>query len=189
MSFSSLLIASLAIGPPALSGDAPRTDPPKVGETAPDFTLPELGEEKPTTLSKVTADGPVVLLVLRGYPGYQCPICTRQVGAYLQRADAFKEAGARVILIYPGPEENLKTFAAEFAEELELPEGFTFLMDPGYVFTNAYQLRWDAPRETAYPSAFVLDPKRKVAFAKVSKQHGGRVKPQEALSALQSMKN
>jgi hypothetical protein len=57
-------------------------------------------------------------------------------------------------------------------------------MDPDYKFTNAYRLRWDAPRETAYPSTFVIDRERKVRFAKVSKTHGGRATASEVLKAL-----
>ncbi|QDT15963.1 peroxiredoxin family protein [Alienimonas californiensis] len=188
MILAPLLAAVLTAGPIAPPEEPASKAPPKVGEKAPDFRLPELNAEKPVTLSKIAADGPVVLLVLRGYPGYQCPICTRQIGAYLQRADEFKSAGARVVMIYPGPEEKLQTFAREFAAELKLPDGFTFLLDPGYSFTNDYRLRWDAPRETAYPSTFVLASDRTVSFAKVSDSHAGRTKPEEALAALKAMK-
>ena len=52
---------------------------PKVGDEAKDFELVALGGEK-VKLSTLTAKGPVVLVVLRGYPGYQCPLCTRQFG-------------------------------------------------------------------------------------------------------------
>jgi hypothetical protein len=31
-------------------------------------------------LSTELAHGPVVLVMLRGWPGYQCPFCTRQFG-------------------------------------------------------------------------------------------------------------
>ncbi|MEM9702941.1 MAG: peroxiredoxin family protein, partial [Planctomycetota bacterium] len=145
-------VAILAAPVPHYENDEPLTAPPKVGQEAPDFTLPELGEKEPVMLSTLSEDGPVVLMVLRGYPGYQCPICSRQVGAYLREAEAFEKLGAKVVMIYPGPEKNLQRFAREFAGGLDLPDGFTFLMDPGYTFANAYKLRWDAPRETAYPS-------------------------------------
>ncbi len=61
------------------SGNAPRPAPPQVGDKAGDFMLTTL-DRKPVQLSKQLAHGPVVLVVLRGWPGYQCPICTRQVG-------------------------------------------------------------------------------------------------------------
>ena len=46
---------------------------PGVGDKAPAFSLQSLGGET-VKLSALTEQGPVVLLVLRGFPGYQCPI-------------------------------------------------------------------------------------------------------------------
>jgi peroxiredoxin Q/BCP len=157
--------------------------PPEVGTVAKDFELPDLAGGK-TKLSTLTADGPVVLVVLRGFPGYQCPICNQQVGDFLGKADSFKKAGGRVVFVYPGPNEKLKEHAAEFVKEKQLPNHFSFLLDPDYTFTQAYGLRWEAKNETAYPSTFILDRERKVTAAWVSKTHGGRVKAGEALKAL-----
>jgi peroxiredoxin len=61
------------------------------------------------------------------------------------------------------------------------------VVDPDYTFTNAYGLRWDAPRETAYPSTFVIDRARRVRFAHISHTHGDRVSAQRALDTLASM--
>ena len=182
MSLAPLLFASsLALFAPDHHEEKPLEAPPKVGRTAPDFKLPALGQKDPVALSKVAEKGPVVLMVLRGYPGYQCPICSRQVAGFVRRAEAFEKAGARVLMVYPGPKADLKEFAGKF----ELPKNFTFLLDPDYTFTNAYQLRWDAPRETAYPSTFVLTKGRKVVFAKVSEGHGDRSEPKEVLAAVE----
>ncbi|MFN0086600.1 MAG: hypothetical protein ACKVX9_14520 [Blastocatellia bacterium] len=48
---------------------APGTTP-AVGDKAPDFTLTNLQGAR-VRLSEATAKAPVVLVVLRGYPGYQ----------------------------------------------------------------------------------------------------------------------
>ena len=61
------------------------------------------------------------------------------------------------------------------------------MLDPGYAFTNLYGLRWDAPKETAYPATFVLDRGGVVRFANVSRSHGGRTPVAEVLSALKAM--
>ncbi len=158
-------------------------DAPKVGGEAKDFELTAIGGEK-VKLSKAAESGPVVLVVLRGYPGYQCPLCTRQVGEFLGKADEFKKAGAQVVLVYPGPAEKLKERAGEFVKGKDYPAHVTLLLDPDYAFTNAYGLRWDAPNETAYPSTFVIDSKRKVLFAKTSTTHGDRAKVGDVLKAL-----
>ena len=69
-----------------------------------------------------------------------------------------------------------------------LPKPLLLVIDPAYKFTNLYGLRWNAEAETAYPSTFVLDPKRKVMFRKVSKSHGDRAKAEEVLEVVAAMK-
>jgi thioredoxin-dependent peroxiredoxin len=171
--------------PPAspVTTDSAAEKPPAVGDEARDFELSALGGDK-VKLSKLTDAGPVVLVVLRGYPGYQCPLCTRQFGEFLDKADEFKKVGAQVVFVYPGPAEKLKERAGEFVKGKDYPAHFQFLLDPDYTFTNAYGLRWDAKNETAYPSTFVIDGKRRVTFAKVSKTHGDRSKVTDVIAAI-----
>lgn len=157
--------------------------PPAVGQVAKDFELVDLGGDG-VKLSKLTEAGPVVLVVLRGYPGYQCPICTRQFGEYLGKADEFKEVGSQVVFVYPGPADQLHERAAEFVRGKDYPDHFRFLLDPNYKFTKAYGLRWDAKNETAYPSTFVIDGGCKVTFSKVSTTHGDRPNIADVLKAV-----
>jgi peroxiredoxin len=163
--------------------EAAAAAPPAMGQKAPDFTLQAPGGQA-VELSKELAERPVVLVVLRGWPGYQCPFCTRQVGEFVARSADLERAGVRVILVYPGPAEKLKEHAEEFAQGKGLPAGFRFVMDPDYTFTNRYGLRWDKKGETAYPSTFVIDRDGTVRFAKVSKSHGDRASAEEVLKAL-----
>lgn len=160
---------------------------PAAGQTAKDFTLKDL-DGRAVTLSQRLAAGPVVLIVLRGYPGYQCPICNRQVNEFLRNAAAVEAAGARLIFVYPGPPADLNGRAREFTSDKSLPPGVDFLLDPGYAFTNLYSLRWDAPRETAYPAAFVIRRNGEIAYAKVSKSHAGRATAREILDQLQLLR-
>ena len=157
--------------------------PPAVGDKAPDFTLSTL-QGKSVRLSEATAKSKVVLVVLRGYPGYQCPLCNQQVHEFLKNAQGFADAKAHVILVYPGPPDNLGARATEFTADKKLPEHFELLLDPGYEFTNLYGLRWDAQNETAYPSTFLIDQKGTVFFSKISKTHGGRTKATELVELL-----
>lgn len=185
-----LTMAAVALGgavlllSPVRAADEPGV---AVGSKAPDFTLAGL-DGKPVTLSKLAADSPVVLVVLRGYPGYQCPVCMMQVADLKKHADELSAAKAEVVLVYPGPAKNLNDRADEFIKGRDLPENFSFVTDPGYEFTNAYGLRWDAPLETAYPSTFVIDRQGIVRYAKVSKSHGGRAKADEVVEALENVK-
>jgi peroxiredoxin len=170
----------------AIFGNVARADepaPPKVGDEAKDIELQRIDGER-LKLSELTAKGPLALVVLRGYPGYQCPICSRQVQELAAKAAKFRDANAQVVLVYPGPAKDLKKYAEEFVGGKSLPEGFHFALDPDYAFTNAYNLRWNAPRETAYPSTFVIGRGQKIQYAKISKSHGGRAPIGEVLEAL-----
>ena len=162
-------------------------DSPKVGDKAPDFSLKTL-DDHTVRLSDLTAKGKVAVIVLRGWPGYQCPICERQVQDFIAAAPKFAEAKTRVLMVYPGPADKLKEHAKEFAEMKgkQWPKEFVYVIDPDYTMINAYNLRWDAPRETAYPSTFVLDQKGVVRFAKISRTHGDRTK---AAAILEELKN
>jgi len=159
------------------------TKPPTIGEKAPDFTLSAPGG-KGVRLAEMLSTAPVVLVVLRGFPGYQCPYCNRQVQDFLQHAKAFEEAGVHVLLIYPGPPQDLGSKANQFLADKRLPANFDLLLDPGYDFTNLYGLRWDAANETAYPSTFLLDRNGMIFFSKTVKEHGGRSTAAEILDAL-----
>lgn len=176
-------VLAVAVACAAVGVGTAADKPLEVGQQAKDFELKAIGGET-VKLSELTAKGPVVLVVLRGYPGYQCPLCTRQFGEFVGKADAFKTAGARVVFVYPGPSDKLKERAAEFVKGKDYPDHFTVLLDPDYSFTTAYGLRWDAPNETAYPSTFVLDGERKVLFAKVSTGHGDRSAAADVLKAV-----
>lgn len=156
------------------------------GQTAKDFQLHAIGGELSgkVQLSKVNQDGQVVVVVLRGFPGSQCPACTAQVGDFVNHADKFAAKNVRVLLVYPGPDSQLDKRADEFLHGTKLPAPLTFLLDPGYKFTNAYGLRWDAPRETAYPSTLIVDKAGKIKFVKISDTHRGRSSAAEVLAAL-----
>lgn len=162
------------------------TTPPAVGEKAPLFEVPALNG-KMVRLAPLLKQGPVVLVVLRGYPGYQCPFCTRQVGELMQKSGDFESRKASVVLVYPGPSEGLTKYAGDFVAGKEMPKSFRFTLDPGYRFTQSYHLRWDGPNETAYPSAFVIGRDGRIAYAKVSREHGGRAPITELIAALDKL--
>lgn len=167
----------------AFAGTAGRGATPQVGESAPNFTLRTL-DDRVVELTPLAEKSPVVLVVLRGWPGYQCPICTLQVQDFVANAAEFKRRGVQVLMVYPGPAEQLQAHASEFLRDKNWPADFRLVIDPDYTFTRAYGLRWEAKNETAYPSLFVIGRDGKVTFAQVSKTHGGRVSAKQALAEL-----
>jgi peroxiredoxin len=173
-----------------MAAEKPTTNPaptaPKVGDKAADHVLKDV-DGKEVRLSDQFKTGPVVVVVLRGWPGYQCPFCTAQFADLLAHADDFKAAQANVLLVYPGPAQGLREHATEFHKNQELPANFRLLVDPDYAFSTAHGLRWDARDETVYPATFVLDREGVVRFARVSHEHGGRVSAKEILESLSSL--
>ena len=159
---------------------------PAVGAKAADFTL-----QTPTgdtvTLAKERAQGTTVLVVLRGFPGYQCPYCVKQVHDFVKHSADFKARKANVVLVYPGPPADLDQHAKEFlAKQANLPSNIKLVIDPDYKMTNLYGLRWDAPNETAYPSTFIVDASGTILFEKISHSHGDRTSAEDVLARLKT---
>ena len=159
---------------------------PEIGAKAPNFTL-MTPEGAKLSLDGVRGKGTLVLVMLRGYPGYQCPYCVKQVHDFVENADKFASAKAGVLLVYPGPQAELDAKAKEFLakQQGELPANVKLVVDPDYKMTNQYGLRWDAPRETAYPSTFLIDRNGVVFFEKVSRSHGDRTSAADLLTELE----
>lgn len=155
----------LAVSLPAVAAT------PAVGQQAPDFTLNTL-DGSTLSLSKLSASGHVVLVVLRGYPGYQCPFSQQQFQSYQQAAAQFAAIGTHVLLVYPGEAgKNLASDAAALTGSQTLPSNIHLVLDPNYTFTNLYGLRWNAQDETAYPSTFVIGSNNLVVFSHVGQFH------------------
>jgi thioredoxin-dependent peroxiredoxin len=135
-----------------------------VGQTAPDFTLPDQ-DGNPVTLSDLRGQ-PVVLYF---YPKADTPGCTTQAcGIRDHRAD-YERAGARVLGVSPDPVAAIRKFADKYTLDFEL------LADENHEIAELYgvwgekkmygKTYWGVQRAT-----FVVDPDGKVAkaFPKVS---------------------
>ncbi len=184
---SFLLAFAVALTGFAEPSQTPAASRPTVGSRARNFKLKTVpGEE--IELTAMMKKGPVVLLMLRGFPGYQCPYCTTQVGEFMSRIKDFQAAGANIIAVYPGPAEGLAEHANEFVRGKNLPDNFYLVLDPDYSFTSLYGLRWNAPNETSYPSTFLIDRSGVVRFAKISSTHGDRAGADSLLEALRGLR-
>jgi peroxiredoxin len=157
---------------------------PGVGQRAPDFTLSTPNGEQ-LTLSSLNTRENVVLIVLRGYPGYQCPFSQLQFQSYQQTAAQFAALGTQVVFVYPGANnKNLADDAKQMMGATTLPANVHVVLDPDYHFTTQYGLRWDAANQTAYPSTFLLAKGRFVFFAHTGHTSSDQTPPADALAAL-----
>jgi thioredoxin-dependent peroxiredoxin len=91
----------------------------RVGDKAPDFTLPSQSGQ-PVRLSALTAERVVVLYF---YPADDTPGCTKESCSFRDHYDVFKDAGAEVI----GVSKDSVASHTAFASKYRLP--FTLLSD------------------------------------------------------------
>jgi hypothetical protein len=66
----------------------------------PAFSLSTPGGQ-PMSLASLTDKGPDALIVLRGYPGYQCPYCVRQVHDFVENGAKFRRREPRSFWCIP----------------------------------------------------------------------------------------
>lgn len=178
------LFTAAALLPWFGSGLASIAQTPAIGAKAPDFAL-STPTGNPIRLSKLEPRGTTILVILRGFPGYQCPYCVKQVHDFALHSADFAARKTTVLLVYPGPPTELDQRAKEFlAKQADLPSNIQLVIDPDYAVTNLYGLRWDAPHETAYPSTFILDTHGKVLFEKISHEHGDRTTATDLLAEI-----
>lgn len=171
---------------------------PDEGTRPADFTLSVLAagsdfaagsnlSKRSLNLREQHSDGPIVVVVLRGYPGYQCPICQRQVSSLINRSRGLTQLAKRIILVYPGPANDLERRGKQFIGSRRLPKGFVLVGDPGYAMVTSWDLRWNAPRETAYPSTLVIDQSGLVTWKKISTSHGERSSADDIVRQLRKV--
>lgn len=109
----------------------------KVGDKAPDFTLPN-ADGQMRTLSDILKRGPVVLTFYRG--GW-CPYCNDQLYAYQQILPEFMDLGAELVAISPEKPESAQDTVLKNEVKFEI------LSDVGNVVTRQYDLLWEVPED------------------------------------------
>ena len=127
-----------------------------VGDTAPNFTLPDQNGEE-VTLSDLRGQ----TVVLYFYPRADTPGCTVQARGVRDHRTDYERAGVRVIGISPDPPRAV----SRFAEKYDLD--FTLLADEDHAVAEAYgvwmekknygKTYWGAQRST-----FIVDPDGKI---------------------------
>lgn len=117
--------------------------PVKVGETAPDFTLPSQ-TGSPVSLKDFRGKKSVVVYF---YPKDDTPGCTAEACAFRDSYEVFSEAGAEVIGISEDSQQSHQQFAAKY----NLP--FTLLSDAGNKVRQLYGVPatlWVLPGRVTY---------------------------------------
>jgi peroxiredoxin Q/BCP len=127
----------------------------RVGDVAPDFTLPGVDGGRTGAWSLSELRGQPVVLVF--YPGDGTPVCTRQLVTYTDEIEAFAHVGAQVLALSPQSVASHEAFAAANG-------GFAFplLADEDKVVGHAYGIV--GPLGFYRRSVFVVAPDGTVAW-------------------------
>lgn len=170
-----------------------------LGDTAPDFTLPE-ARGRSFTLSEVLRDGPVVLTFYRG--GW-CPYCNIQLRAYQAALPEIRQLKATLAAISPQtPDASLSTAEKDALEfDVLSDHGNEVGRAFGLVYKLAPELRevmkgngkplsqfngddsWDLP----VPATYVVAPNGRIALAYVETDHRQRLASEDILIALRQL--
>jgi peroxiredoxin len=168
----------------------------RVGQPAPNFTLPD-ATGQPQTLASLLEQGPVVLTF---YRGNWCPYCNVQLRAYQQVLPELASHGATLVAISP----QTPDFTALTASEKAL--AFPVLSDVGNQVARQYGLAYGVGTEVAntlrsvgidlaahngttddelpLTATFVIDTDGVIAWAEVTANFKDRPDPAVILAAL-----
>lgn len=102
--------ASVTTSPVAVPGDSKPLDPPEVGKSPGDFTIPVVtaADPAPREFRLAESRGPVVLLF---FPEAATPGCTKELCAFRDQYETFSEYGATVLAVSADSPEKLRDWA------------------------------------------------------------------------------
>ena len=172
----------------------------KVGDKAPDFTLPNAFGQ-PVHLQEMLVEGPVVLTFYRG--GW-CPYCNLQLRGLRDTLPYFEQQGARLVAVTPQKPDKSR-------EQVE-SDGYPFeiLSDLDDRVMQAYKLLFQVPADLSQiykqrlsldlaeyngdgryvlpvPATFVIDRSGVIRAAFVDVDYRKRVEPSAIVSALRQL--
>ena len=163
----------------------------KVGESAPDFVLPN-AFGNPVSLADCLKSGPVIL---KFYRGEWCPICNLDLREIQPYVNQFSEYHAKIIAISPQKPDD----ALNIIQKNEL--GFEVLSDSHQEVIRAYQVQFDpgedyhqrrdltllngdGSKTLPVPATFVINQDFTVIAAHVEANYTERMSPIEILKVL-----
>jgi peroxiredoxin len=176
--------------------------PLNVGQSSPDFTLPDaFGNE--VSLKALLAEGPVVVSF---YRGEWCPYCNIELRGLQEALPKMKELGATLIAVSPekpdhgmvATEKNDLTFPvlSDFGNRVARQFGIVFQLGGELrefsknIFKNDIALRnGEDSYELPVPATFVIDEAGVVRFAHIDADYmTGRAEPEAVVAALKKLR-
>lgn len=179
---------------------AHRNEPIGLGETMPNFVLPD-ADGKEVTLQDQLAKGPVVVTF---YRGTWCPFCRKALGSIEESVGDINKQGATVWAVSPQTAEHAVDLREQLGLSYELLVdhdntladrlGLMFTLDPATVEKyKGYGIdlpesngtdTWQLP----IPATYVIDRHGKIRYAWTEKDYTKRAPVRDVLAALQEIK-
>jgi peroxiredoxin len=158
---------------------------PRVGERAPDFTLPDESGAPVSLASLLSPAQPGaaaaqrgVLLVFSMYAG--CRACNSEYRGIQQHLAEFRARGVRPVVISIDPPDVSRALSREAGYT------FTFLSDPSLAVIRRYDV---ASGDMARPAEFLLDSAGVVRWRNLTNSLFVRATPGQLLEAIQTLAN
>ncbi len=171
----------------------------KVGDKVPDV-LVDLGGKK-VQLSRIYAEGPVVL---KFYRGGWCPYCLMELKHYQKMNAEFKKAGAQILAIAPDNAEQIRetktknslsydvvsdhhqAIAKQFKLVYKVHPKIAEVLKKSGIDLSVYH--GDNENELSIPGTFLVGKDGIVAFAYVDADYRQRAEPSIVLQAVKALK-
>ncbi len=174
--------------------------PLELGETMPNFEIPDASGEGTISLDDLLKDGPVVLTF---YRGSWCPYCRGELSSIQSRLEKITDTGAKVLAISPevpskttelveqkkfgfifGTDQN-NTLAKDLALAFEL-DAKTIEVYQGYGIDlpeSNDTKEWELP----IPATYVIDTDHTITFAFTDEDYTKRADYDKVLKVLRNM--
>lgn len=108
----------------------------------------------------------VLLIILRGFAGSICPVCSSQTFALSKNIHRFQEKETQVIVIYPGKAETVPHFLESLANlDPDFKPPFPMVMDVELSFIHRFNLE----SKLAKPTSILIDKSGLVRYAYIGK--------------------
>ncbi len=126
---------------------------------------------------------PVVLCVMRGFSGQVCIYCATQTAAIANNYHKFTEAGAEVVIIYPGPTESVPAFVAAVQSLRKDPPPMPIGLDVSLLLVRGLGVE----ENLAKPTSLIIDASGKIAYAYIGASMADRPSVEDLLQALRKV--
>lgn len=123
---------------------------------------------------------PVVVCVMRGFSGQVCIYCATQTAAIANNYRRFTDAGAEVVIIYPGPTEAVPAFVQAVQSLRKDPPPMPIGLDVSLLLVRGLGVE----ENLAKPTSLILDRDGNVAYAYVGASMTDRPSVEDLLKAL-----